>query len=97
MILQALAEFLGTFFFLFVILQQGQPIPIAVALLAMIYAFGSISGGHFNPAVTVMMGVHEKIGATDAAVYIAVQILGGIAAVLLYRHIEANKKAVASV
>ncbi len=90
--LQALAEFLGTFLFLFVILQQGQPIPIAVALLAVIYAFGNISGGHFNPAVTVMLGVHEKIAVPDAVVYIIAQVLGGIAAVLLYKYIESNKK-----
>lgn len=94
MILQALVEFLGTFLFLFVILQQGQPIPIAVALLAVIYAFGGISGGHFNPAVTVMMGVDDKIGVADATLYIAAQVLGGIAAVLLYRYIQDTKKAV---
>jgi glycerol uptake facilitator-like aquaporin len=90
--IRALLEFLGTFIFLFVILQQGQPIPIAVALLAVIYAFGSISGGHFNPAVTVMMGVHQKISTEDAAVYIVAQILGGILAVIVYKQLEKMKE-----
>lgn len=92
MILPAFAEFLGTFLFLFVILQQAQPIPIAVALLAVIYAFGSISGGHFNPAVSVMMGVHQKITMPEMILFIAMQILGGLAAVLLYRYLESQKK-----
>jgi aquaporin Z len=91
MILQAFVEFLGTFLFLFVILEQSQPIAIAVALLAVIYAFGSISGGHFNPAVTVMMGMHNKIEIVDAIVYIVAQVLGGICAFLLYKHVESLK------
>ena len=91
-LIQALAEFIGTFVFLFVILQQGQPIPIAVALLAVIYAFGNISGGHFNPAVTVMMGAHQKISMNNAIIYIVAQILGGIAAVFVYRSIEKSKE-----
>ena len=89
---QALAEFIGTFVFLFVILQQGQPIPIAVALLAVIYAFGNISGGHFNPAVTVMMGVDQKISTKHAVIYIVAQILGGITAVFVHRSIEQKKE-----
>lgn len=91
MILQAFVEFIGTFLFLFVILQQSEPIAIAVALLAVIYAFGSISGGHFNPAVTVMMGMHNKIELADAIVYIVAQVLGGMCAFLLYKHIETKK------
>ena len=91
-LLQALVEFIGTFIFLFVILQQGQPIPIAVALLAVIYAFGNISGGHFNPAVTVMMGVDQKISTKHVAIYIVAQILGGIAAVFVHRSIDQKKE-----
>ena len=50
-----LVEFIGTFVFLSVILRVGQPIPIAVALLSAIYFGGSISGGHFNPAVSFII------------------------------------------
>lgn len=92
MILPALAEFLGTFIFLFIILQQSQPVPIAVGLLAVIYAFASISGGHFNPAVSVMMGIQQKITMPEMILYIVMQIFGGIAAVLLYRYLESQKK-----
>ena len=50
-----LVEALGTFIFLSVIVAVGKPIPIAIALAAVIYFGGAISGGHFNPAVSVMM------------------------------------------
>ena len=91
-VVETLAEFLGTFIFLFIILQQGQPIPIAVGLLAVIYAFGNISGGHFNPAVTIMMGVDKKVSTSQAMLYIAAQVAGGICAVLLYRYLAERKK-----
>ena len=92
MLIEAFAEFLGTFIFLFIILQQGQPIPIAIGLLAVIYAFGNISGGHFNPAVTIMMGVDKKVPINEAMLYITSQIAGGICAVFLYRYLAERKK-----
>lgn len=92
MILQAFIEFIGTFIFLFVILQQAQPIPIAIALLAVIYAFGSISGGHFNPAVSIMMNMHNQINITHMASYIIAQILGAIAALFFYQYIKKIKR-----
>ena len=49
-----LVEFLGTFVFLSVIVATGQPVLIALALLLAILVGGGISGGHFNPAVSVM-------------------------------------------
>ena len=91
MLLHVLAEFLGTFMFLFIILQQGQPIPIAVALLASIYAFGNISGGHFNPAVTIMMGSNGKITQTQGVLYVLAQITGGLCALLLHKYVSKNK------
>ena len=54
-VLKYFVEFLGTFLFLSVILASGSPVLIALSLLAVILLGGSISGGHFNPAVSVMM------------------------------------------
>lgn len=87
--LSVLAEFLGTFFFLSVILFVGKPIPIAVALLASIYSFGSISGGHFNPAVSSMMLVKGDIDVVKFLMYVIAQILGGLTALAWYM---TNKK-----
>jgi len=55
-----LAEFFGTVFFVYVILATGNPIAIGAALALAIVMIGPISGGHFNPAVTIMMAVAGK-------------------------------------
>lgn len=84
MIQEVFAEFLGTFVFLSAILAAAQPIPIAVGLLAVIYIFGSISGGHFNPAVSVMMFVKGTVTLETCIMYVISQVLGGIVALLTY-------------
>ena len=48
------AEFLGTMFFLYVILATGSALPIGLALAVAIMTVGRYSGGNFNPAVSVM-------------------------------------------
>ena len=75
-----LVEFIGTFIFLSIVLKVGEPIPIAVGLLAVIYFGGAISGGHFNPAVSVMMYLKEAITLTDLPIYVIAQVIGGVAA-----------------
>ena len=60
-----LAEFLGTMFFLYVILATGDAVAIGLALMAAIFILGKKSGGHFNPAVSVMMAVAGKLSMKD--------------------------------
>ena len=50
-----LVEFLGTLFFLYVIIATGNALAIGAALAIAIMLGGPISGGNFNPAVTIMM------------------------------------------
>uniref|UniRef100_A0A6C0B5B0 Major intrinsic protein n=1 Tax=viral metagenome TaxID=1070528 RepID=A0A6C0B5B0_9ZZZZ len=88
-IMKYLVEFLGTFIFLSVILTQGKPIPIAVALLAVIYFGGAISGGHFNPAVSVMMFFKKALPAIDIPFYIIAQLLGGLLALQFFNFTSA--------
>jgi len=83
-VMKYLVEFVGTFIFLSVILTQGKPIPIAVALLAVIYFGGAISGGHFNPAVSVMMFFKKALPAIDTPFYIIAQLLGGLLALQFF-------------
>ena len=52
----------------------------AFILFALIQMFAIVSGAHFNPAVTVALAAIRQIRAIDAAIYIAVQVLGAIAA-----------------
>lgn len=79
------AEFIGTFFFLSTILAVGQPIAVAAGLLAAVYAFGGVSGGHFNPAVTTMMLAKGEVDVMTFLYYVIAQVLGGLAALLWYQ------------
>ena len=84
-----LTEFLGTFFFLSIILNSVflgdfAPIAISIGLLAAIYFGGKVSGGHYNPAVSIMMYVKGKLAGDLTALYIAAQILGALTALLTY-------------
>ena len=86
--LNYIAEFLGTFFFLSIILRIGEAIPIAVGLLAAIYFGGSISGGHFNPAVSVMMYLNDALPLMELPLYIIAQVFGGVIALQLQKFVK---------
>jgi len=51
------------------------------ALVALIHTFGSVSGAHFNPAVTLVMMLRGEIPRRDAGAYMAVQVAGAVAGV----------------
>jgi glycerol uptake facilitator-like aquaporin len=82
-----LVEFLGTLFFLYVILATGKAVPIGLALIIVILLGGKISGGNFNPAVSIMMAAAGKLQIHDLMPYILAQVAGGLAALELYRRI----------
>jgi aquaporin Z len=82
-----LVEFIGTFFFLYVIIATGNFAAIGAALAVAIYLGGKISGGNFNPAVTIMMVVAKKQKMETLVPYIIAQIAGGIAALELSKRI----------
>jgi len=56
------------------------PFAFGFGLLAAIFAFGHISGGHFNPAVTIAMVLDRRTTPMDAVGYILSQIIGAVAA-----------------
>lgn len=58
----------------------GIAFAFGLSLLAMVYAIGSISGCHINPAVSISMLVRKKISVKDAISYIAFQCIGAIVA-----------------
>lgn len=82
-----LIEFIGTFFFLYVVLAVGTPLAIGAALALAVYVGGSISGGNFNPAITIMMIAAKKQRIETALPYIVAQVAGGLAALALYKTI----------
>ena len=61
----------------------GNTLPTGAILVVLIAILGPISGAHFNPAVSLVMALKGDIGGSDAARYVAVQILGGIAGTAL--------------
>jgi aquaporin Z len=80
-----LAEFLGTLFFVYVILATGNPIAIGAALTIAIFLSASMSGGHINPAVSVVMAAKGRISTSDMIPYVIAQILGGLVALEIYK------------
>jgi aquaporin Z len=56
------------------------PFAFGLGLLAAIFAFGHVSGGHFNPAVTVAMVLDGRTAAADSVGYILAQVIGAIGA-----------------
>jgi glycerol uptake facilitator-like aquaporin len=56
----------------------ANTIATGAALVALICTFGSVSGAHFNPAVTLADAMEGGIPWTEAAAYISVQIVGGV-------------------
>lgn len=93
-----LAEFIGTYLLALAIVGAGamatnltqdsalqlfiNALTAAGVLILIITIFGPLSGGHFNPAVTVIALVKHEISVAESALYIAAQILGGIAGVI---------------
>ena len=80
-----LVEFLGTLFFLHVILATSNALLIGGALALMIYVFGPISGGNFNPAVTIMLAASKKMPWSNVLPYILCQVAGGLVAIHLHK------------
>jgi aquaporin Z len=89
------AEFLGTFVLVFggcgaAVLAAGIPdvgigylgvaIAFGLTVLTMVYAVGHISGGHFNPAVSLGLLAGGRFGLRDLLPYILVQVVAAIAA-----------------
>jgi len=89
---KVLSEFLGTYFLVLTVglnVIGGSKAPvfsIAASLMCMIFALGTCSGAHFNPAVTIAIVAagRDKISPKDAGIYIVVQIIAGIAAAFTY-------------
>jgi glycerol uptake facilitator-like aquaporin len=77
---QLIAEMLGSFVFLLAVFAVGQPIPVAVGLLAAVYVFASVSGAHFNGTISVVKYLANELNSTQLAGYLLAQIVGGLAA-----------------
>jgi aquaporin Z len=88
------AELLGTFMLVAAVLGGavvsgnaaglGVALAVGLSVMTMIYAVGPISGGHFNPAVTVGLTVAGRFDPKDIIPYVLTQLAGGILAALFF-------------
>lgn len=91
-----LSEFFGTFVLVLTVglsvlaKTSAAAFAIAASLMCMIYALGSVSGAHFNPAVTftILLSGRTKIPLVDAACYVGMQFLGALCAAVTYALME---------
>lgn len=101
-----LAELLGTFWLVFGgcgsavfaaafpdlgIGFLGVALAFGLTVLTMVYAVGGISGGHFNPAVSVGLTVAGRLPARDLIPYVVVQLIGAIIASTILYFIASGK------
>lgn len=79
-------EFIGTFFLVFTVgmtvlephsAAQFAPLAIGSILAVMVYAGGHISGGHYNPAVSLAVFIRGKLSAKDLLFYWVSQLIAG--------------------
>ena len=80
-----LTEFVGTFVFLTVIALSGNagavaPLAIGLALMAMVYMGGHVSGAHYNPAVSFALLLRRAITLPTMAMFWVVQMVAGVLA-----------------
>lgn len=88
------AEFLGTATLVMVALVLSQTTAVsyfvgtsvAAALVVLYMIFGSVSGGHFNPAITFGMWTARQISTLRGVLYVGAQLLGGLAALELFQY-----------
>ncbi|WP_282676562.1 aquaporin Z [Serratia marcescens] len=100
------AEFFGTFWLVFggcgsAVLAAAFPqlgigflgvaLAFGLTVVTMAYAVGHISGGHFNPAVTVGLFAGGRFAAKDVIPYVIAQVIGGIAAAAVLYLIASGK------
>jgi aquaporin Z len=84
-------EAIGTFFLVFTVgaaVASGSPLAplgIGAVLMVMVYAGGHLSGGHYNPAVTMAVLVRGRISLRNAVAYWIVQFGAGLLAAVVVR------------
>lgn len=92
-----IVEFIGTFFLVFTVgiaVRQNAPFaPFAIGsiLMVMIFAGGHISGGHYNPAVTLAAFLRGRCDKGDVLPYWIAQFLAAVVAALLVNFILAGR------
>jgi glycerol uptake facilitator-like aquaporin len=83
-----LVEFIGTIFFVYVILTTKNPLAIGAALALALLLTVSVSGGYFNPAITIAMVSLGTLPTTDLVPYCLAQVFGALVALELHERFK---------
>jgi aquaporin Z len=84
-LLAMLSECIGTFLLVVAILFTGHWLIIGLTLAGVIYISGNISGGHMNPAVSIVMFLKGSMDASECIAYSFSQILGAVIALVAFK------------
>src|SRR5271155_238692 len=93
-----LVEFIGMFLFVLVVgmvvidpgIGSFAPIAIGATLMILLYAGGHVSGGHYNPAVTLAVWLRGRCATADVPAYWISQILGALIASQVVLYLKGN-------
>ena len=91
-------ELIGTFFLVLTVACTGllgadgviAPLAIASALMVMVYACGHISGGHYNPAVSLAAAIRGALCWGQFIPYVIAQVIGAALAVVIFNFMAAD-------
>lgn len=83
-------EAVGTFFIALTVVFGMGSLAVGGVLMALIYIGGHISGGHYNPAVSLSMVVAGKMKLKDSLSYCLAQTVGAFSAITLIKMVDAN-------
>jgi aquaporin Z len=85
-----ITEFIGTFFWTLTLVLatnngSGEMAPLAIgaALMVMVYAGSHVSGGHYNPVLTLALLMRSRVDRSDAIYYVVAQILAALIAAMI--------------
>ncbi len=79
-----LTEAIGTFFLVLAVCFTGNPLAIGLMLAVMVYIGGHISGGHYNPAVSLAVFFRKGLSSQSLVGYWASQIIGAFLAAMVF-------------
>ena len=80
-----LAEFLGSLFWVYIVLSTGNPLAIGAAYALVLLLTYRVSSASINPVVTITMAAAGKIPPSEIIPFCVVQILGGLVALEIYK------------
>ncbi len=80
-------EVVGTFFLTIAVSFTGNPVAIGLMLASMIYIGGHVSGGHYNPAISLAAWMRGVLKTDVMFIYMGAQTIGAVAALWLYQSV----------